>query len=108
MADAHRTLLRLATGDDTTAKTAREVTAPTPLGGKADALVRISALIALGAAPAAYVGAIRRALACGASVEEVLDTLVAVSTTVGLSRVVVAVSGIGLGLGYDIDAALQG
>ena len=107
MANARPILLRLTTGDETTTRSAPWPGAPKPLGDKADALVRIGVLVALGASCATYVHATRLALVSGASVEEIVETLVAISTIVGLARVVAAVRGIGLGVGYDIDAALQ-
>jgi alkylhydroperoxidase/carboxymuconolactone decarboxylase family protein YurZ len=107
LADQHQTLLRLATGDDTATTSASGRSADARLDDKAVALVRIGALVALGASTASFLVAIQFARASGASVEEVLGTLVAVSTTVGLARVVDATPAIGLGLGYDIDAALQ-
>jgi 4-carboxymuconolactone decarboxylase len=80
----------------------------TSLDGKTDALVRVSALIATGAAPAAYFDTVQEALADGVSAEEMVDTLVAVSPTVGTARVVSASRGLSVALGYDIDAALEG
>jgi alkylhydroperoxidase/carboxymuconolactone decarboxylase family protein YurZ len=81
---------------------------PTSLDSKTDALVRIGALIAIGAVPSAYDDAVRCARVHGASANEVVDTLIAVSTTVGMARVVVASDGLSRALGYDIDAALEG
>jgi alkylhydroperoxidase/carboxymuconolactone decarboxylase family protein YurZ len=80
----------------------------TSLDRKTDALVRVSALIATGAEPAAYFDTVESALSDGVSAEEVVDTLVAVSQTVGAARVVSASRGLALALGYDIDAALEG
>jgi hypothetical protein len=37
-----------------------------------------------------------------------MDTLVAVSPTVGLAHLVSATAGVALGLGYDVDAAFEG
>jgi alkylhydroperoxidase/carboxymuconolactone decarboxylase family protein YurZ len=79
----------------------------TSLDRKTDALVRVGALIATGAEPAAYVETVQSALSDGVSAEEVVDTLVAVSPTVGTARVVSASRGLSLALGYDIDAALE-
>jgi alkylhydroperoxidase/carboxymuconolactone decarboxylase family protein YurZ len=77
------------------------------LDPKTDALIRVGALVALGATPTSYLGAIRSALNVGASPAEIVDTLVAVSTTVGLARVVSASGGVAVALGYDIDAAFE-
>ena len=74
---------------------------------KADALARVSALLALGAPAVSYCGAITRALNAGASREDVVATLISVSPIIGLARVVSAAPAIALAMGYDIDAALQ-
>ena len=60
---------------------------------RSDALVRIAALVAVHAAPPSYVCAVRHALTVGVTVDEVIDTLIAVSATVGLARVVSASPG---------------
>ena len=75
---------------------------------RTDALVRLSALIATGSDATAYGEAVQSALAHGVSAGQVVDTLVAVSPTIGTARVVSASHGISLALGYDIDAALEG
>jgi alkylhydroperoxidase/carboxymuconolactone decarboxylase family protein YurZ len=77
------------------------------LDRKTDALIRLGALVALGASPPSYVGTIKTALAVGATVDEIVETLVAVANTVGLARVVSASPGLARGLDYDIDAALE-
>jgi alkylhydroperoxidase/carboxymuconolactone decarboxylase family protein YurZ len=81
---------------------------PTSLDPKTDALVRIGALVAIGAVPSAYDDAVRWARAQGASATEIVATLAAVSTTVGTARVVLASGGLSRALGFDIDAALEG
>jgi alkylhydroperoxidase/carboxymuconolactone decarboxylase family protein YurZ len=77
------------------------------LDEKTDVLLRVGALIALGASPGSYSCSIRRALDAGATVDEIVDTLVAVSTTVGAARVVMASRGLAPALGFDIDAAIE-
>ena len=77
------------------------------LDTRTDALVGLAALIALGASAASYRGAVEAALDAGASVEDIVGTLVAVAPTVGLSRMVAATTGLALALGYDIEAALE-
>jgi alkylhydroperoxidase/carboxymuconolactone decarboxylase family protein YurZ len=100
--DDHVTkLLDLAHGGDAEA-------GGTALDAKTASLVLVGALIASGAAPAAYVDRVHDARAAGASVAEVVDTLVAVSATVGAARVVSASRGLSYALGYDIDAAIEG
>jgi alkylhydroperoxidase/carboxymuconolactone decarboxylase family protein YurZ len=80
---------------------------PSGLDARADALVRLAALVAMGAPSAAYHGIVDAARAGGATDEEIIGTMIAVASTVGLSRVVPATTGLALGLGYDIDAALE-
>ena len=90
---------------------ARGANAPagrTSLDDKTGALVLLGALIATGAPPAAYLETVHAALDDGVSVDEIVDTLTAVSATVGTARVVSASRGLSLALGYDIDAALEG
>lgn len=71
------------------------------------ALARLAALIALDAPPASYRRTVHVALAGGASVEDVVDTLAVVARTVGLVRVVAAAPGLADAAGYDVDAALE-
>jgi len=47
------------------------------------------------------------AFATGASIDEIVGTLIAVAPTVGLPRVVSAAPELALALGYDVDAALE-
>jgi 4-carboxymuconolactone decarboxylase len=78
------------------------------LDDKTRALVRLGALVATGAGPTSYKRHVAAALAAGATDEDVVDTLVAVSPTVGLAHLASATVGLALGLGYDIDAAFEG
>jgi alkylhydroperoxidase/carboxymuconolactone decarboxylase family protein YurZ len=74
------------------------------LDPKTHALVRLGALLAIDAAPASYQWNVDAALAAGATVDEVVGTLVAIAPTVGLTRVVSAAPDVAVALGYDIDA----
>lgn len=49
-----------------------------------------------------------RALAAGATEDEIADALVAVAPVAGLARVVAAAPDVATALGYDIAAALEG
>jgi alkylhydroperoxidase/carboxymuconolactone decarboxylase family protein YurZ len=77
------------------------------LDDRSQALVRIGALIALNAAPAAYMESVNAARGAGASDEEIVGTLISVLQTVGVARVVTAAPNLGLALGYDVAAALE-
>jgi alkylhydroperoxidase/carboxymuconolactone decarboxylase family protein YurZ len=78
------------------------------LEGKTSALVTLGALIAVDAAPPSYMSAVEHALASGATVAEVVGTLIAVMPVVGTARVVSAAPNLGLALGYDVSSALEG
>jgi alkylhydroperoxidase/carboxymuconolactone decarboxylase family protein YurZ len=48
-----------------------------------------------------------RALAAGASEDEIADVLLAIAPVAGLGRVVAAAPDVATALGYDIEAALE-
>ena len=102
MEDPERRLRVLAASDSR-----RPALPSSSLDPRADALVRIAALVAVNAAAPSYVCAVRNALTVGVTVDEVIDTLVAVSATVGLARAVSASPGMANALGIDIDSALE-
>ena len=77
------------------------------LDQKTHALVRLGAALAIDAAPSSYQSTIDVALAAGASIDEIVGTLIAVAPTVGLARVVSAAPELALALGYDLEAALE-
>jgi 4-carboxymuconolactone decarboxylase len=80
---------------------------PHGLDERAAALAWLAVLVALRASPASYRTCVDRALAVGATVDDVIDTLKVVASRVGLARVVAAAPGLALALGYDIDSALE-
>ena len=77
------------------------------LAPKTHALVRLGALLAMDSASSSYQATVEAALAAGATVDEVVGTVIAVAPTVGLARVVSAAPELALALGYDVDAALE-
>jgi alkylhydroperoxidase/carboxymuconolactone decarboxylase family protein YurZ len=77
------------------------------LDDRTAALAGLAALLALRASGKAYHDCVDRALAAGASVDDVIDTLKVVAPAVGLARLVSAASDVALALGYDIDGALE-
>jgi 4-carboxymuconolactone decarboxylase len=77
------------------------------LGPKTHALVRLGALLALGAAPVSYHWTVGAALDAGATPEEVLGVLIAVAPISGIARVVLATPDVALSMGYDVDAAFE-
>jgi alkylhydroperoxidase/carboxymuconolactone decarboxylase family protein YurZ len=76
------------------------------LDPRAAELVRVGAAVAIGASPVCLEWSTGRALAAGASEDEIADVLLAIAPVAGLGRVTGAVPGVAAALGYDVDAAL--
>jgi hypothetical protein len=68
---------------------------------KVDLLVRLGALVAVGAATASLRRTVELALAAGATEAEIVGVLVAVGPTVGLARVVATAPKLATAIGYD-------
>jgi len=77
------------------------------LDPKTAALIVLAAVVAVGASSACLQWSASRALAAGASADEITGVLLAIAPVAGLGRVVGAVRGLAAGLGYDIEAALE-
>jgi 4-carboxymuconolactone decarboxylase len=71
---------------------------------KVDLLVRLGALLALGASTSSLRATVDRALGAGATEAEIVGVLVAVAPSVGLARVVSCAPRLALAIGYDIEA----
>ena len=78
------------------------------LDPKTVALVRVGALVAIGSPGVCLEWSTTRALAAGATEDEITDVLLAIAAVAGLGRVVSAAPDLAIGLGYDIEAALMG
>jgi 4-carboxymuconolactone decarboxylase len=76
---------------------------PTALTPKVDLLVRLGALLALGAPTGPLRATVERAVAAGATEDEIADVLVTVAPTVGLARVVSSAPRLAIALGYDVE-----
>jgi len=74
---------------------------------KVRALVRLAALLALGAAPVSYQWNVGAALDAGATADEILGTMIAVAPISGVARLVQATPDIALPIGFDLDAAFE-
>jgi alkylhydroperoxidase/carboxymuconolactone decarboxylase family protein YurZ len=109
--DYRETLRRLALSDERFMQTelgmGLDTVEVSQLDAKTHALVRLAAALAMDAAPSSYQSAVELALAAGASIDEIVGTLIAVAPTVGLARVVSAAPELALALGYDVDAAIE-
>ena len=77
------------------------------LDAKTAELVRVAAVAATGAPPACLEWSVTRALAAGATEDEITGVLLAIAPVAGLGRVVSAVPGLAIGLGYDLETALM-
>ena len=77
------------------------------LDAKTAELVRVAAVAATGAPAACLEWSVTRALAAGATEEEITGVLLAIAPVAGLGRVVSAVPGLAIGLGYDVETALM-
>ena len=71
------------------------------------ALMRVAATVAVNAAPASFQHVVARALAAGATSDEIVASLEAVPPVTGAARVVQCAPKVALALGYDVDAALE-
>lgn len=105
-----RHLRRLAVHDDALLETiAGNGSSPptTLIDQKTAALVRVAATIAVDAATSSFQHAVAHALATGATSNEIVATLEAVTPVTGTARVVQCAPKVALALGYDVDAALE-
>ena len=69
--------------------------------------MRVAATIALDAAPSSFQHAVAVALAAGATSNEIVATLEAVTPVTGTARVVSCAPKLALALGYDVEEALD-
>jgi 4-carboxymuconolactone decarboxylase len=108
MDDVERLLRRLALNDEESVgmvlANGPDVAGPTALRPKVDLLVRLGALLALGAATTSLRATVERAIAAGATEEEIVGVLIAVAPAVGLARVVSSAPRLAVAIGYDLEA----
>ena len=77
------------------------------LDPKTAALLHVAVLVAIGSPAVCLEWSAGRALAAGASEEEIADVLLAIAPVAGLGRVVAAAPEVATALGYDVAAALE-
>ena len=77
------------------------------LDPKTAALLRVAVSVALGSPAVCLEWSAGRALAAGASEDEIADVLLAIAPVAGLGRVVAAAPEVATALGYDIAGALE-
>jgi 4-carboxymuconolactone decarboxylase len=111
MTNYEQTLQKLAVSDERLVASLLSQSHPN-IGASSDterirALFRLAALIAGEATTASYLSVVGSALAAGASVEEIVDVLIAVAGTVGSTRVVAAAPLLARAVGFDVDEAFD-
>ncbi len=74
---------------------------------KIAALVQLAILVASGSPAVCLHWSTTRALASGATEDEIADVLLAIAPVTGLARIVSAAPDVATALGYDIGAALE-
>ena len=77
------------------------------LDPKTAALLQLGASVAIGSPAVCLEWSAARALAAGATEDEIADVLLAIAPVTGLGRVVSAAPEVATALGYDISAALE-
>ena len=77
------------------------------LDSKSAALLQVGASVAIGSSAVCLEWCAARALAAGATEDEIADVLLAIAPVAGLGRVVSAAPDVAIALGYDIAAALE-
>jgi alkylhydroperoxidase/carboxymuconolactone decarboxylase family protein YurZ len=80
---------------------------PPVLDNRTAALLRVAATVAVDAAPYSFQHAVALALDAGATTDEIVASLEAVTPVTGAARVVQCAPKVALALGYDVDAALE-
>jgi 4-carboxymuconolactone decarboxylase len=75
----------------------------TDLSSKVELLVRIAALLAVGAATPSLREAVGGATAAGATTTEIVGVLVSVGPTIGLASLVASAPRLALAIGYDLE-----
>jgi alkylhydroperoxidase/carboxymuconolactone decarboxylase family protein YurZ len=77
------------------------------LDAKTAALLQVAVSVAIGSSPVCLQWGAARALAAGATKDEIADVLLAIAPVAGLGRVVSAAPGVAAALEYDVEAALE-
>jgi alkylhydroperoxidase/carboxymuconolactone decarboxylase family protein YurZ len=102
-------LRRLAIFDDELAREVSGLGVPrtTALDGKTEALLQVAVSVAIGSSAVCLEWSATRALAAGATKDEVTEVLLAIVPVAGLGRVVSAAPELAAAIGYDVEAALE-
>ena len=107
MDDYKERLRRLAVHDDAFLDAIAVAGRSAALNARTEALVRLAATVAVDGAPSSFQHAVALALAAGATKEEIVASLEAVTPVTGTARVVQCAPKVALALGYDVESALE-
>jgi 4-carboxymuconolactone decarboxylase len=88
--------------------TTTEAARRTRLDAHGCGLARLATLFALDGSVSTYGWATSAALAAGVTVDEIVELLIAMAPLIGSARVVSAAPKLGLALGYDVEADIEG
>jgi 4-carboxymuconolactone decarboxylase len=77
------------------------------LDPKTAALLQVGAAATIGSSAVCLQWSATRALAAGATQDEIADVLLAIAPVAGLGRIAAAAPGLAIALGYDVAAALE-
>jgi alkylhydroperoxidase/carboxymuconolactone decarboxylase family protein YurZ len=80
---------------------------PSVIDERTEALMRVAATVAVDASLSSFQHAVAVALATGATRDEIVASLEAVTPVTGAARVVQCAPKAGLALGYDVESALE-
>jgi len=69
--------------------------------------LQVAGSVAIGSSGVCLHGSAGRALAAGATKDEIADVLLAIMLVAGLSRIVSAAPAVATGLDYDVEAVLE-
>ena len=103
------TLRRLAIFDErfVEAGSGLDIAGSSALDPKTAALLQLGAAVAIGSSAVCLQWGATRALAAGATKDEIADVLLAIAPVAGLGRVVSAAPDLATALEYDVEAALE-
>jgi alkylhydroperoxidase/carboxymuconolactone decarboxylase family protein YurZ len=108
----HETLRRLAMIDETfvedEARLGLDLSPAAALNPRTAALLQLGVSVATGSSAVCLEWSTGRALAAGASEDEIADVLLAIAPVAGLGRVAAAALGVATALGCDLEAAPRG
>ena len=109
MARFQETLRRLAIFDEEFAETGfgLDLAQTLALDAKTVALLQVAVSVAIGSSAVCLQWSVARAMAAGATKDEIADVLLAIGPVAGLGRIVSAAPEIATALEYDLDAALE-